>query len=518
MGAIKNGLQYAKDGKGASQETKNKYLIPWNNKEKAITGGGIFIGSSYINIGQNTVYLQKFHVVDNKGGSLFWHQYMTNVLAPYSEGKLVYTGYKNSNLLSLENHFIIPVYQNMPDLPIETPNINPEDFEEDNTKVYANVTTTLNLRSGPSTSYEVLASIPKNQTMTRIAKGKQAGERWDKVKLDNGMMGYVFQSYLEVEPEEPEVSVQKIELALEKATINKKERINVQVTVLPEDAKNKEVTYASEDSSIAMVDENGEILGMRAGKTNIVVTSIANPEVKAKIAIEVYSPVTGLEIDKSDFALMEGEKTKVAVTVLPEDANNKKVTYTSSSPEIATIDEAGNIEAKKQGETTITIKTDENAIEKQVKVTVLKKLEENEVIFTDLTVNGNEISGLAIPNNTVGNIKNKIETQYEIEIYNKKGEVLLEEQLVGTGAQIWLKDEQNQLVAKYDVIVYGDLNGDGKINSIDLLILQKHILEIEPLEGVFYKAGNINKNGKKPSSVDSLLIQRHILDLKKIEQ
>lgn len=43
MGAIKNGLQYAKDGKGASQATKDKYLIPWNNKDKAITGGGIFI-------------------------------------------------------------------------------------------------------------------------------------------------------------------------------------------------------------------------------------------------------------------------------------------------------------------------------------------------------------------------------------------------------------------------------------------------------------------------------------------
>ena len=37
MGAIKNGLQFAKDGKGASSSTKSKYLIPWNTKEKAIT-------------------------------------------------------------------------------------------------------------------------------------------------------------------------------------------------------------------------------------------------------------------------------------------------------------------------------------------------------------------------------------------------------------------------------------------------------------------------------------------------
>ena len=92
MGAIKNGLQYAKDGKGASTTTKDKYLIPWNTKERAITGGAIFIGSSYINLGQNTIYLQKFHVYDTGNDELFWHQYMTNVLAPYSESKLIYTG------------------------------------------------------------------------------------------------------------------------------------------------------------------------------------------------------------------------------------------------------------------------------------------------------------------------------------------------------------------------------------------------------------------------------------------
>ena len=153
MGAIKNGLQYAKDGKGASQATKDKYLIPWNNKQRAITGGGIFIGSSYINLGQDTVYLQKFHVTSNDG-SLFWHQYMTNVLAPYSESKLIYNGYVNSDLLKDNLSFIIPIYNNMPEIPVQSPAISDSDFVADNTKVYADVSTTLNVRSGPGTSYE----------------------------------------------------------------------------------------------------------------------------------------------------------------------------------------------------------------------------------------------------------------------------------------------------------------------------------------------------------------------------
>ncbi len=135
MGAIKNGLQYARDGKGASQDKKDKYHIPWNTKEKAITGGSIFIGASYINVGQNTIYLQKFDVNDDRNGNLFTHQYMTNVLAPYSEAKSIYNGYQKSGLLDLDMTFLIPVYNNMPEVPIPSPNINQAGFQADHTKV-----------------------------------------------------------------------------------------------------------------------------------------------------------------------------------------------------------------------------------------------------------------------------------------------------------------------------------------------------------------------------------------------
>ena len=148
-GAIRNGLQYAKDGKGASSATKAKYLIPWDTKEKAITGGAIFIGSSYINLGQNTIYLQKFHVSQNTTGELFWHQYMTNVLAPYSEGKLIYNGYEKSNMLNSAISFIIPIYNNMPELPCTSPAIASKDFTTVNQKVHVKVSDGLNMRTGP---------------------------------------------------------------------------------------------------------------------------------------------------------------------------------------------------------------------------------------------------------------------------------------------------------------------------------------------------------------------------------
>ena len=117
----------------------------------------------------------------------------------------------------------------------------------------------------------------------------------------------------------------------------------------------------------------------------------------------------------------------------------------------------------------------------------------------------------------VNQIREKIDTIYDIEIYNSKGTLLQGNDLVGTGSTIRLLKD-GQTIMEYYIILYGDVNGDGKISSIDLLVLQRHILELEKLSGVFIKAGNIRKDGKNPSSLDCLLIQRHILELQIIEQ
>lgn len=292
MGAIKNGLRYARDGKGASQETKDKYLIPWDTKERSITGGGIFIGSSYIALGQNTIYLQKFHVVDTSQGELFWHQYMTNVLAPYSEGKLIYQGYQKSNLLDLPLSFIIPIYNNMPSLPVETPNIGDNDFVSDNSKMYANVTNSLNVRSGPSTSYEVLTTLSSKEIVTRIAKGTQTGERWDRVKLSNGLIGYVFQSYL---APAPNVQISSLQISVDRSTLNKQESTTLQVTIAPPEAADQPIVFHSSDVSVAIVNQDGTLYAVGAGSA-IITVSDTSGNVTDSITITVISPVTNIEL------------------------------------------------------------------------------------------------------------------------------------------------------------------------------------------------------------------------------
>ena len=514
MGAIKNGLQYAKDGKGASQATKDKYLIPWNNKQRAITGGGIFIGSSYINLGQDTVYLQKFHVTSNDG-SLFWHQYMTNVLAPYSESKLIYNGYVNSDLLKDNLSFIIPIYNNMPEIPVQSPAISDSDFVADNTKVYADVSTTLNVRSGPGTSYESITTVDRNAVMTRIAKGVQKGELWDRVQLENGIIGYVFQSYLK---EVPEVQIEKINLSASNTTMKKGDSQKLNVEIYPEDAKNHEIEFTSSNTKVLTVDNSGTVLAVGNGTAKITVKAKEN-SVSSSLEIQVYTPVIDLELNVEQLTMQEGDSFIIIPSIYPIDASNQNVKYSVENQTIAQVSSDGKITGKSQGTTTVTVTTEDGNITKTITVNVVQRIGEDEINWdSSLKVENSMVTGWDATKMTVEQIKNKIQTAYTIEIYNSKNELLTDTQNAGTGSTIRFIDENNVIKMEYHIVLYGDVNGDGKINSTDLLVLQRHILEIDMLKGYFKTAGNINKNGKNPSSLDSLLIQRHILGLKLIEQ
>ena len=518
MGAIINGLKYARDANGASEERKAKLMIPWNTKERAITGGGIFIGSSYINIGQNTIYLQKFHVDGGNNQNLFWHQYMTNVLAPYSESQSIYKGYKNSNLLDEKINFIIPIYNNMEKIQSESPNIKKEEYDNDNTKVYANVNNELNIRTGPSTSYEKLTTVTRNEKMTRIAKGKQAGERWDRVILENGMIGYAFQNYIE---EVPKSQIEEIRLAIDNKVINKGEIKKIGVQILPEEAKEEKIEYKSSNENVAKIDSEGNIYAITSGKSTITVKAVEN-DVKANIDIEVYSKVTGIELNIEKITLQQGEKYKIISTILPEDASNKEIKYESENQNIAICDEIGTITGINKGKTKINISSKENeVIKKQVEVNVIEKISEQDIKFSgNLKVQGNIITSIDEEERTKQEFLRNIfvSEKYKIRILNKDGIEIEENQLIGTGTKIQIlkNSEEQEIITEYIAIIYGDVNGDGKINSIDLLKLQRHILEIESLDKYSQIAGNINKDGRKPTSRDLLLIQRDILGLSKI--
>lgn len=106
MTAAEMGCKYAKT-------TNPTYLLPWTNQYKSIVGGSIFLGTGYITKGQDTLYLQKFDMVDG-GNGLYYHQYMTCVFGQANEAISLKNAYSH-DILNSAMEFKIPVYNNMPD-------------------------------------------------------------------------------------------------------------------------------------------------------------------------------------------------------------------------------------------------------------------------------------------------------------------------------------------------------------------------------------------------------------------
>lgn len=117
--AVVNGLIYA----GGTDET---YLRPWNSRYKSIMGSAKYVSERYVKRNQNTLYFQKFNVVNHDNG-LYAHQYMTNVQAASSEAARMKKAYSDLNTSLV---FRIPIYNNMPETPCTKPesSANPNNY------------------------------------------------------------------------------------------------------------------------------------------------------------------------------------------------------------------------------------------------------------------------------------------------------------------------------------------------------------------------------------------------------
>ena len=99
-----NGLIYA-------QGTDEAYYRPWNSRYKSILGSAKYVSEKYVKKGQNTLYFQKFNVVNSSNG-IYSHQYMSNILAASSESARMKKAYSDMNTALV---FKIPYYNNMPE-------------------------------------------------------------------------------------------------------------------------------------------------------------------------------------------------------------------------------------------------------------------------------------------------------------------------------------------------------------------------------------------------------------------
>ena len=112
---------------------------------------------------------------------------------------------------------------------------------------------------------------------------------------------------------------------------------------------------SSDNSEIVSIDAEGNILGKKEGAT-VLTISIGNIEKKCNIRVKnETNEVTELKTPQTQLSLYEGSREKIVVTILPENADNKTITYKSSDANIVYVDKVGNLIAKKSGKAIITI-------------------------------------------------------------------------------------------------------------------------------------------------------------------
>lgn len=243
-------------------------------------------------------------------------------------------------------------------------------------------------------------------------------------------------------------------------TLNVGDTVKLNATVTPEDALDKTISWASSNPDVVSVDADGNIKALKEGTATITVTT-KDGEFTAKVEITVAKKVeekeevddsskepvkpekepskedsdskpndsieekpntpseetikvTGVSLNKINLNLYVNESAKLTANIKPNNASNKKVTWVSSNPDIASVDANGNVKALKEGTATITVKTKDGNYTAYCTVTVSKKTDNYVVTFTAKPMEGTG----SLMQYTVAVTKNGASCSYDKVIYN----------------------------------------------------------------------------------------------------
>ena len=180
--------------------------------------------------------------------------------------------------------------------------------------------------------------------------------------------------------EEP-VRVKSIETNSHFEKIKKGCTRTLYATITPSDADNPKYYWHSEDENIATISETGKVTAINSGKTKIYAISEDNPAIKDYCDIEVYQPLSSIEVTTKTTTINVGETTSLSVIPNPIDADNASVTWISSNNNVASVDENGIVLGNKAGKATIiAIAQEDSNIQNSCEITVLQPV-------TGITIN-----------------------------------------------------------------------------------------------------------------------------------
>lgn len=390
------------------------YGRPWTSPEISIINGAQWISKNYINQGQNTGYLQKFNVNPDSSYQMFSHEYMTNVEGAASEGVSSYNAYKKLNMLDTQLTFIIPVFERMPN----DPGVSLTITEDTVAGLQLGATYQLNAYPYPtdltvswSSSDNNVATVNGSGLITAVGAGNA---------VITATAGGVSKSCA-VQVAGPEsIPAESVTISQTSQNVVVGSSTSLTASIFPENSTDS-VTWSSSNPYVAKVDAMGNVVAVGVGEADIIasadsgvsaschfyvnqrsvdteyltsdigrsgtvqnVSSYLNVRSGPGIGYGVVTRINGntgvtINYESGDWynitasgntgfvskeyiklnvqwEMSAGETALFGVTRYPADSTSA-VSYSSSAPSIAAVDNEGVVTAKGEGEAVITAAT-----------------------------------------------------------------------------------------------------------------------------------------------------------------
>ena len=172
------------------------------------------------------------------------------------------------------------------------------------------------------------------------------------------------------------------------------ESITITGKTIPENATDSKLTWTSNNSDIATVN-NGTIIGKGEGNTSINVSTSNGIKKEINVIITKKNQQEGdnidlktIKINVGDLTMEAGTSTKINAILEPSNATNKDIIWQSSNTEVATINQNGTISAQKEGNTTITVSAVKNS---EIKASINLTVKKNSTSVSNVIINENNV-------------------------------------------------------------------------------------------------------------------------------
>lgn len=168
--------------------------------------------------------------------------------------------------------------------------------------------------------------------------------------------------------------VKKLQLSKKQYVLKKGKTVKLKASILPKSAKKTKVIWRSSNSKLLRVNKKGVVKAK--GKKGSAVISAKAGKKKTTCKITIGKPVS--KLGANDLKLQVNQKKRISVTIFPEKASIKKLSYQCNRPELVSISKNGTVLGKKKGSAIITIwAADCMKVFKKIKVVVSEEKEKS---------------------------------------------------------------------------------------------------------------------------------------------